>query len=152
MKKLKFVNKSPNFNPRFSDDGSSGFDLRAWIDNNEKRITLKPLERALIHTGIYFEVPEFCEIQVRPRSGLAIKKGLSIINTPGTIDESYTGECCILAVNLSDSAITIEDGDRIAQGVLCPVLNGKMTELIEIEEITKVTERNDGGFGHTGVK
>ena len=150
MKILEFVNKSPNENPSFSDNGSSGFDLRAWIIEDE--LTLKPLERKLIHTGLYFNVPEHCEIQVRPRSGLAIKKGLTVINTPGTIDESYTGECCILAINLSNEDIRIENGDRIAQGVLCPVYNGNDVYLGRLNDFKKETERGDGGFGHSGIK
>lgn len=150
MKILEFVNKSPNENPSFSDKGSSGFDLRAWIIENE--LTLKPLERKLIHTGLYFNVPEHCEIQVRPRSGLAILKGLTVINTPGTIDESYTGECCILAINLSNEDIRIENGDRIAQGVLCPVYNGNDVYLGRLNDFKKETERGDGGFGHSGIK
>lgn len=150
MKILEFVNKSPNENPSFSDNGSSGFDLRAWIIEDE--LILKPLERKMIHTGLYFNVPEHCEIQVRPRSGLAIKKGLTVINTPGTIDESYTGECCILAINLSNEDIRIENGDRIAQGVLCPVYNGNDVYLGRLNDFKKETERGDGGFGHSGIK
>ena len=161
MQILEFVNKSPNENPSFSDIGSSGFDLRAWIteetegflnENNKYAYVLKPLERKMIHTGLYFNVPEHCEIQVRPRSGLSIKKGLTVINTPGTIDESYTGECCILVINLSNENVMIENGDRIAQGTLCPVYNGYDVSLWQIKEILKETERGDGGFGHSGIK
>lgn len=147
---LEFVNKSPNENPSFSDKGSSGFDLRAWVTEDE--LILKPLERKMIHTGLYFNVPENCEIQVRPRSGLAINKGLTVINTPGTIDQSYTGECCILVINLSNEDIRIENGDRIAQGVLCPVYNGNDVYLGQINDFKKETERGDGGFGHSGIK
>lgn len=162
MKTLKFVNKSSNPNPEFADKGSSGFDLRAWItqdnggqwDENFQNFTevLKPFERKLIHTGIYFDIPNSCEIQIRPRSGLAIKKGLTVINTPATIDESYTGECCVLLINLSNEEIVIENNDRIAQAVLCPVYNGHEVSLVRIEEIKKETERGDGGFGHSGIK
>ena len=162
MQIIQFVNKSPNLNPTYVDDGSSGFDLRAWInednggvwDENYKNFIeiLKPFERKMIHTGIYFDVPPSCEIQVRPRSGLAIKKGLSIINTPGTIDESYTGECCALVINLSNEDIVIENNDRIAQAVLCPVYNGTEVHLMQVMEIMKQTERGDGAFGHSGVK
>lgn len=161
-KELKFVNKSENENPLFADNGSSGFDLRAWITKDDERslkgengsyyIILPPLGRRMIHTGLYFDVPSGCEIQVRPRSGMAIKKGLTIINTPGTLDESYIGECCILGVNLSNESIKIENGDRIAQAVLCPVYNGNNVTLKRIEEITKETERGDGGFGHSGTR
>lgn len=158
---LEFVNKSPNENPSFSDKGSSGFDLRAWIteetegflnENKKYAYILKPFERKMIHTGLYFNVPEHCEIQVRPRSGLAIKKGLTVINTPGTIDESYTGECCVLIVNISNENIMIENGDRIVQGVLCPVYNGNDVYLGQINDFKKETERGDGGFGHSGIK
>jgi len=162
MKTLKFVNKSPNPNPEFADKGSSGFDLRAWItqenggewDENYQNFVevLKPLERKMIHTGIYCDIPDGCEVQIRPRSGLAIKKGLSVINTPATIDESYTGECCVLLVNLSNEDIFIFNNDRIAQAVLCPVYNGNEVNLEEIDEINKITERGSDGFGHTGVK
>lgn len=159
---LKFVNKSSNQNPEYADRGSSGFDLRAWITEENGGTfnsivkdfvyIMKPLERKMIHTGIYFDVPSSCEIQVRPRSGMAIKKGLSLINAIGTIDESYTGECCILAVNLSNTDVMITNGDRIAQAVLMPVYNGKMVTLQQIDEITKETDRGDGGFGHSGEK
>lgn len=150
MKNLKFVNKSPNQNPSFTDLGSSGFDIRAWIE--EELTTLKPLERKMIHTGLYFDIPKNCEIQVRPRSGMAIKKGLTVINTPGTVDESYTGECCVLVINLSNEDVTIENGDRIAQAILCPVYNGREVLLSQVSNIDKATERGSGGFGHSGVK
>ena len=150
MKNLKFVNKSPNQNPSFTDLGSSGFDIRAWIE--EEQTTLKPLERKMIHTGLYFDIPKNCEIQVRPRSGMAIKKGLTVINTPGTVDESYTGECCVLVINLSNEDVTIENGDRIAQAILCPVYNGREVQLSQVSNIDKATERGSGGFGHSGVK
>lgn len=161
-KTLKYVNKSNNENPTYADNGSSGFDLRAYITEknggtlnvltNSYEISLKPLQRMMIHTGIYFDVPEGTEIQVRPRSGLAIKQGLTIINTPGTVDESYIGECCILLVNLSDKEIYISNGDRIAQAVLMPVYNGKLVTLEKVDEITKETDRGSGGFGHSGIK
>ena len=159
---LKYVNTSNNKNPTYADKGSSGFDLRAYITEknggtlnlmtSSYEISLKPLQRMLIHTGIYFDVPEGTEIQVRPRSGLAIKQGLTVINTPGTVDESYTGECCVLVVNLSDKEICITNGDRIAQAVLMPVYNGKLVTLKQIEEINKKTDRGNGGFGHSGIK
>lgn len=162
MKTLKFVNKSPNPNPEFVDKGSSGFDLRAWIteENGGKWDetfqnfveVLKPLERKMIHTGLYCDIPNGCEIQIRPRSGLAIERGLSVINTPATIDESYTGECCVLLINLSNENISICNNDRIAQAVLCPVYNGNEVNLEHIDEINKITERGNGGLGHTGIK
>ena len=159
---LYFVNKSNNPNPTYADPLSSGFDLRAWVsegDENVKKekdgtlsITIKPNERKLIHTGLYFELPENTEIQVRSRSGMALKYGVIVANTPGTVDEGYTGEICVILINLSKEKFVVKNGDRIAQGVLCPVYNGLLTELIQIEKITKETERGDGGFGHTGFK
>ena len=157
-----FVNKSPHKNPDFSDIGSSGFDLRAWLNqdnggewNEEKEqyiCTLKPLERKLIHTGLYFELPNYGEIQVRPRSGLALKQGLTVLNTPGTVDASYTGEVCVILVNLSNETTYITDGDRIAQGVFCYALNGYCVKLEVVDEIKKQTNRGDSGFGHSGLK
>ena len=157
---ISFVNKSTNPNPCFADNGSSGFDLRAWITeenggeyNGNKCFTiLSPLERKLIHTGLYFDLPYDKEIQVRPRSGLALQNGITVLNTPGTVDASYTGELCVILINLSKLQFEITNGDKIAQGVLCDALNGYKVDLVQIEEITKKTERGDGGFGHTGKK
>lgn len=159
---LHYVNKSKNPDPEYADKGSSGFDLRAWIteDNGGQydiisrtcNLTLKPFERILIHTGLYFNIPENTEIQVRPRSGLALREGISLINSIGTIDESYVGECCLLVVNLSTKNYTIFNGDRIAQAVLMPVYNGNSVELLSSEQINKKTERGNGGMGHTGIK
>ena len=134
---IKFVNKSPNPNPSFADVGSSGFDLRAWIEDNDGYFILKPFHRTLIHTGLYFELPNDKEIQVRPRSGLALMHGISVLNTPGTLDASYIGELCVILINLSDEPFLIKNGDRIAQGVLCDALNGYKVDLIQIEKITK---------------
>lgn len=151
IQKLKFVNKSPNPDPEFKCDGDSGFDLRAWVEDGGE-ITLKPLERRLIHTGLYFELPQYTEIQVRPRSGLALKSGISLVNAPGTVDESYTGEVGAILINLSNDEFVIHTGDRIAQAVLVPVYNKALVKLEKIAEITSKTERGDGGFGHTGYK
>lgn len=160
--KLHYVNKSMNPNPEYADDGSSGFDLRAWITEENGgqydiitrscSLTLKPFERMLIHTGIYFNIPQKTEIQVRPRSGLALREGITLINSIGTIDESYTGECCLLVVNLSTKNYTIFNGDRIAQAVLMPVYNGICVDLVSCDKIDKDTERGSGGMGHTGIK
>lgn len=160
MTRLKFVNKSPNPNPSFADKGSSGFDLRAWIneenggtwDESCKNfiVKLNPLERKLIHTGLYFELPDCGEIQVRPRSGLALKEGITVLNTPGTVDSSYTGEVCVILINLSDKDVTIENNEKVAQGVFSFCVNGYDLDLILTEKITKQTKRGDGGFGHTG--
>lgn len=163
IKTLNYVNKSDNENPKYACVGDSGFDLRAWITKEEKdvkidkdsgrcAITLKPMERRMVHTGLYFNLPEHTEIQVRPRSGLAFKQGLSVINTPGTVDELYTNEVCVLLVNLSKDKITITSGDRIAQAVLMPVYNSKLVNLTEVETIVDNNERGLNGFGHSGVK
>ena len=160
---LKFANKSDNPNPEYVHSGDSGFDLRAWItedddgaklNKNEGKyaITLKSLERKLIHTGLYFNIPENCEIQVRPRSGLALKQGLSVLNTPGTVDSNYTNEVGIIAVNLSKKDITIVSGDRIAQAVLMPVYSKELVNMQQVEEVESNESRNLDGFGSTGVK
>ena len=122
---IVFVNKSDNPNPVYQHIGDSGFDLRAFITvdegGEERKITIQPLERKLIHTGSYFELARGTEMQVRPRSGQAIKNGLTVINTPGTVDSQYRGEVCVLIINLSLQDQVIENGDRIAQAVICPV-------------------------------
>lgn len=149
LKQVKIENRSPNPDPTYAHDSDSGFDIRAWTDET---ITLKPLERKIIHTGLYFEVPELTEIQVRPRSGLAIKRGLTVLNTPGTIDEGYRGEICVIAVNLSNEDITIEDGEKIAQCVVCPVYKGEFVDLIHVDKVNQFnTDRKDNGFGSTGT-
>lgn len=160
---LRFCNKSTNSDPEFAHDGDSGFDLRAFVtetednvkkneENNELYLVIKPMERRLIHTGLYFELPDFVELQVRPRSGRSIKEGLTVINTPGTVDASYRGECCVLVVNLSKNNVTINNGDRIAQAVLCPVFNSRLTVFEKTDEIKKDTTRGEKGFNSTGVK
>lgn len=160
VKNVKFVNKSPNVDPYYKYEGDSGFDLRAWIkkeDSNsvnskgEPTITLRPLERRLIHTGLYFILPTYTELQVRPRSGMALNHGLSVVNTPGTVDNKYTGEVCVIAINLSNEVIEINNGDRIAQAVLCPVY---CKELVTLENVDKIedTERGQNGFGSTGTE
>ena len=151
MVELKFVNKSNNPDPEYKKSGDSGFDLRAWIKNDES-IVLDSLERTLINTGIFVDIPDGYELQVRPRSGMALLYGLSVANTPGTVDSGYTGELCIIAINLSKEKIIINNGDRIAQAVLMPVCNSNLTSLVKVDEITKVTERKDSGFNSTGKK
>lgn len=160
MLTVGFVNKSPHPNPEYKHDGDSGFDLRAWIkpdDGNYSTdldgklfLILKPLERRLVHTGIYLDL-NGCEVQIRPRSGTALKKGLIVLNTPGTIDEPYTGEICLIMINLSNESVYITDGERIAQAVVCPVYSSKKVALVELEVINKNTTRGDGGFNSTGV-
>lgn len=151
--KLKICNKSPHENPSYAKPGDSGMDLRAWVTNDAPiAIVLKPLERALIHTGIYVEIPYGYEIQVRPKSGQALKKGLVVLNTPGTVDVNYRGEICVIAINLSNEEIIIEDGEKIAQMVLCPVQHEGLVDIEVVDEISTDTERGSGGFGHTGVQ
>lgn len=145
MVKVGIVNKSNNELPKYATIGSSGMDIRANIG---EPIILKPFERRLIPTGIYVDLPEGYEIQVRSRSGLAYKQGLFVLNSPGTIDDDYVGEIGVILCNLSGEEQTINPGDRIAQLVLCK-LEDKV-EWDERKELGKVTERGAGGYGHTG--
>ena len=142
----KFVNKSNNPDPTYAKEGDSGFDLRAFI---EEPITLKPLERKLIPTGLSFELPPNTELQVRPRSGMALKHGISCLNTPGTVDEGYRGDVGIIAVNLSNEDYTIEPGERIAQAVIMNVIGHRVSNLEKVETLTE-TERGDTGYGSSG--
>lgn len=143
--KVKVINKSPHALPAYETSGSAGLDLRAWL---QEPVELKPLERRLIPTGIYIELPTGHEAQIRPRSGMAVKKGLTLLNTPGTIDSDYRGEINIIMVNVSDEPQTIENGERIAQLIVARY------ERIawELSEKLNDTDRGAGGFGHTGVK
>lgn len=143
--KINIVNKSNNPLPGYSTDHSAGMDLRA---NLVEAKTLKPLERALIPTGLYIELPVGYEAQVRPRSGLALKKGLSVLNTPGTIDADYRGEIGVILINLSNEEVIIENGERICQMVIA---KHEHAELIHVDVLNE-TERGAGGFGSTGVK
>jgi dUTP pyrophosphatase len=140
---IKIVNRSSNPLPAYATEGSSGMDLRADL---ESPVSLKPLERKLISTGLFIELPAGYEGQVRPRSGLAVKQGITCLNSPGTIDADYRGEIKIILINLSAEEQVIAHGDRIAQLVISPVIQGKWTESVSLE----TTARNDGGFGHTG--
>lgn len=144
MIKVGITNKSPYPLPEYGKVGNSGMDVKAWIP---EAITLQPLERTLVKTGIYLDIPEGYEIQVRPRSGLALKRGLTVLNTPGTVDSNYTGEIGVILVNLSNEAQTIEPGERIAQIVFAKV---ELMEFVELEEITKETERGGQGYGDSG--
>lgn len=148
MRKLLYVNKSPH-SISYANNGDSGIDLRAWIEEGE--MAFKPLERKLVHTGIYFQVPEDTEIQVRTKSGRALKNGLIVLNSPGTIDLEYTGEICVILCNLSDQNIVIYDGEKIAQAVVCPVYNSYHVQLEQVEDLNRNTNRGDGGFGSTGI-
>lgn len=140
-------NKSNNPNPEYQKEGDSGFDLRA---NLTESVTLKSLDRKLIPTGLFFEIPKGLEIQVRPRSGLALKNGISVLNTPGTVDEGYRGEVCVILINLSKDDFTVNHGDRIAQAVVAPVVGKKLLNIQMVDKISTDTERGSGGFGHTG--
>lgn len=142
---IKIINHSNNALPKYETSGSAGMDLRA---NLTESLTLQPLERQLIPTGLFMQLPEGYEAQVRPRSGLAIKKGLTVLNTPGTIDSDYRGEIKIILINLSNEAVEIPVGERVAQMVIAKVEQPTLEEVTVLEE----TERGAGGFGHTGVK
>ncbi len=132
--------------PEYSTDGSSGMDVRARID---KPITIKPSERVLINTGLRFNIPNFLEMQIRPRSGLALKHGITVLNSPGTIDSDFQGIVGIILINHGNKDFIVKDGDRIAQLVLVPFFGGI---LHEIDHFINESERKDGGFGHTGVE
>ena len=142
--KVNIINKSSNPLPSYSTEGSAGMDIRANLDNPVK---LMPLERSLIPTGIYVEIPAGYEMQVRPRSGLAIKQGITCLNTPGTIDSDYRGEIKIIIINLSNEQQVINHGDRIAQLILASV---EKAELLMVQQLND-TDRAAGGFGHTGL-
>lgn len=148
--KLLFVNKSSNQDPDFATIGSSGFDLRA--DVGEHPVIIPVGKRAIIPTGLFFNIPSSFEIQIRPRSGLAAKNGVTVLNSPGTIDSDYRGEIKVILINHGDEDFVITTGDRIAQGVLCSVVGSTFTKLIKVDDIDSETERGSGGFGSTGVK
>ena len=131
--------------PKYETDGSSGLDLAAFIDKN---IEIKPGKSEIIPTGLAVSIPKNFEIQIRPRSGLAAKNQISVLNTPGTIDADYRGELKVILINLSDKSFIVERGLRIAQMVLCPVAKAKLREVDTLED----TSRGSGGFGSTGVK
>lgn len=140
---VKIINKSANELPAYATAEAAGMDLRA---NLEAPLTLQPLERTLVPTGLFMELPTGYEAQIRPRSGLAIKQGLTLLNTPGTIDADYRGEIKIILINLSNEPQVVQPGDRIAQMVIAPFVQAT----IQPVEILSTTERGEGGFGHTG--
>ena len=148
--KVNVVNKSTNPNPEFATDGASGFDLRADLAEDET-ITLGVGEYTMVPTGLYFEIPEGFELQVRPRSGLAAKHGVTVLNSPGTVDSDYRGEVKVILINHGTKPFVIENGERIAQGVIGGVMGKKMITFESVEELSD-TERGEGGFGSTGVK
>jgi len=141
--KISIVNKSKHALPEYATPFSAGMDLRANVDNP---IELKPLERKLIPTGLFIELPEGYEAQIRPRSGLAIKKGITVLNSPGTIDADYRGEICIILINLSTESFVINDGERICQMIIA---QHAQAEWVEVDVLNQ-TDRGAGGFGHTG--
>lgn len=142
---IKIINQSNNALPGYATTGSSGMDIRAYLAADR---VLQPLERTLVPTGLFIELPEGYEVQIRPRSGLAIKQGLTCLNTPGTIDSDYRGEIQVILINLSAEAQTIKSGDRIAQMVF-----QKVEKIIWLPGTTiNETERGEGGFGHTGKR
>lgn len=142
--KVQIINRSKHQLPAYATDLSAGMDLRANID---EPIELQPLQRVLVPTGLFMALPEGYEAQVRPRSGLAIKKGITVLNSPGTIDADYRGEVCVILVNLSSEPFLITDGERIAQMVIARYEQVEWSEV----EVLSDTERGAGGFGHTGV-
>jgi len=145
--KINFKNESNNPDPEYATSGSSGFDLRA---NLSQMLVVPVGKRVIVPTGLYFELPEGLEIQVRPRSGLAAKNGVTVLNTPGTIDADYRGELKVILINLGDELFEINHGDRIAQAVIASVIGKRVINLNKVSEINEDTERGSGGFGSTG--
>ena len=147
---IKFANKSNNYNPRYETNGSAGFDLRANLDSD----IVIPAKGgiAIIRTGLYFELPSNFEMQIRPRSGLAAKHGVTVLNSPGTIDSDYRGEIQVILINHGDFYFTVAHGDRIAQAVVASVINHNIFNFIQVNEISDDTERSSGGFGSTGMQ
>ena len=141
--KVQIINKSKHALPAYATEQSAGVDLRA---NISEPLTLQPLERKLVPTGLFISLPKGYEAQVRPRSGLAVKKGITVLNSPGTIDADYRGEICVILINLSQEPFVIEDGERIAQMVIA---RHEQAEWVEVQVLDE-TERGAGGFGHTG--
>lgn len=144
---VSFVNKSNNQDPEYATEGSAGFDLRA----NEE-LVIEPGDYTMVSTGLFFELPPNLELQVRPRSGLAAKHGVTVLNTPGTVDSDYCGEVKVILINHGKSNFKIEIGDRIAQAVIATVTAKSMVKLNKVDQLNDDTERGTGGFGSTGVK
>jgi len=146
MKKILIKRTSKNVSlPKYETSGSSGMDISAFIENN---IEIKPGEKSIISTGIHLSIPKGFEVQIRPRSGLAAKKSISVLNTPGTIDADYRGEIKVILINLGKEKFIIENGMRIAQMVVCPIVQAEFEEVNELS----ITDRGSGGFGSTGNK
>lgn len=142
---VHIINHSKHPLPQYATEHAAGMDLRA---NLEQPIVLKPLERCLVPTGLFIQLPDGYEAQIRPRSGLALKKGITVLNSPGTIDADYRGEIGVILINLSNDTFEITDGERICQMVIAPYTKA---QLVEVNELN-VTQRGEGGFGHTGRK
>lgn len=142
---VKFINKSNNPLPKYESAQAAGMDIRCWL---QEPVTLQPLERRLIPTGLYMQLPVGYEAQIRPRSGLALKRGLTVLNTPGTIDSDYRGEVGVILINLSSEPQTIESGERICQMVIA---RHEQPDVEQVEVLDE-TERGAGGFGHSGSK
>jgi dUTP pyrophosphatase len=143
--KIRILNRSPHQLPAYETEHSAGMDLRAWV---LEPVILKPMERKLIGTGLFIEIPEGYEAQVRPRSGLALKHGITVLNSPGTIDADYRGEVGVILINLSDKEFEINNGDRIAQMIISHHEKAEMIQSVKINE----TGRGEGGFGHSGKR
>jgi dUTP pyrophosphatase len=143
--KISIINKSNNPLPKYESRLAAGMDIRAFLPEN---VTLQPMERRLIPTGLFISLPEGYEAQIRPRSGLALKRGLTVLNTPGTIDADYRGEIGVILINMSGEAQTIESGERICQMIIARV---EQADLVEVTTLD-ATERGEGGFGHSGTK
>ena len=142
--KIRIINKSPHKLPKYETENSAGMDIKAFINNN---ITLKPLDRTIVATGLYLSLPKGLEAQVRPRSGLAIKKGITVLNSPGTIDSDYRGEIGVILINLSNEVFTVKNGDRIAQLIIAKHTSVIWEEVKQLED----SPRGSAGFGSTGI-
>ena len=143
--KVRIINKSKHDLPGYATMFSAGMDLRANIEND---IVIEPMERVMVGTGLFVEIPEGYEAQIRSRSGLAIKKGITVLNSPGTIDSDYRGEVCVILINLSKESFVVKDGDRICQMVIA---KHEKAEWVSVDTLL-ISERGEGGFGHTGKK
>mgnify|MGYP003650067510 FL=1 len=144
---VRYMNNSDNHDLSYKYIDDSGMDLRANLTNS---LIIKPSERVLVPTGIHFELPESMEIQVRPRSGLAIKNGVTVLNTPGTVDRGYNGEIKVILINLGKESFKVNHSDRVAQAVISPVVSGRWAKIIKVDSLSD-SDRSDGGFGSTGI-
>jgi dUTP pyrophosphatase len=147
--KIKIINNSNNPEPKYQKEGDSGFDFMANLLEDEE-IVIEPLKRAVVPTGLHFQIPISFELQVRPRSGLALKNGITVLNTPGTVDSGYRGEVKVVLFNTGEKAFKIKNGDRIAQGVIAPVQIKRTTKFVTVNQLDD-SDRGTGGFGSTGA-